>query len=41
MLASIIVSVAEQVRSGPVSLPTISTFSRGLVIASANDVPPP
>ncbi len=41
MLASIIVSVRAPVRSGPASLPTSSTLRRGLLMASATDVPPP
>ena len=41
MLATIIESVRVPSRSGPASLPTSSTFSRGLAIASAVDVPPP
>ena len=41
MLATIIVSVRAPVRSGPASLPTSSTFSRGLAMASAAEVPPP
>ena len=41
MLAIIIVSVRAPVRSGPASLPTSRTFSRGLLIASATVVPPP
>ncbi len=41
MLATIIVSVRAPLRSGPASLPTSRTLSRGLVIASAAAVPPP
>jgi hypothetical protein len=41
MLATIMVSVRVPVRSGPASLPTSRTFSRGFAMASAAAVPPP